>query len=204
MTKKVAFQNAHIFAQHIVTAIDCMDQSCAMDKIFRNPRFSSKYKIAPYFFRTTYHALRFRFEIEVSKLFDQKSKSFDSFKNGLVHDSLISAKETTAYKDAKQIACGDLKQIRTRRNKIHAHSDSGVFDNPDIFSDEHLFCWENVRKLLICMLEICNWVILKYTEEGTAQIYGIGNSDDFIRLFGCETEFEKQVDKALESWRIES
>ena len=53
-----------------------MDQSCAMDKIFRDPRFSSKYKIAPYFFRTTYHALRFRFEIEVSKLFDQKSKSF--------------------------------------------------------------------------------------------------------------------------------
>lgn len=203
MTKEVAFQNAHIFAQHIVIAIDCMDQSCAMDKIFRDPRFSSKYKIAPYFFRTTYHALRFRFEIEVSKLFDQKSKSFDSFKNGLVHDKLISAKETMAYKDAKQIAHGDLSQIRTRRNKIHAHSDSEVFDNPDIFSDEHPFCWENVRKLLICMLEICNLVIFKYTEEGIAQTYGIGNSDDFTRLFGCETEFEKHYNK-LKTRGIES
>ena len=84
--KETAYQDACIFAQHIVVAVDCMDQSRAMNKMFCNPSFSANYRIAPHFFRTAYHALRFRFEIEVSKLFDQKGKSFDSFKNDLVRN----------------------------------------------------------------------------------------------------------------------
>lgn len=200
LTKEIACQDARIFAQHIVIAVDCMDQSSAMDRIFRDSRFSSTYRVAPHFFRTTYHALRFRFEVEVSKLFDQNGKSFDSFKNDLIHNNIIPAKETTAYKNARQVAQKDLSQIHKRRNKIHAHSDSEVFGNPDVFSEENPFCWDNIRKLLIHMLYICNLTIFKYTEAGVAQTYGISNSDDFVRLFDCKTAFEKQCDKILKNF----
>jgi len=74
LTKESVYQDARIFAQHIVIAIDCLDQSRAMVKIFCDPKFSSRYKDAPHFFRTAYHAMRFRFEIEIDKLFDTKSK----------------------------------------------------------------------------------------------------------------------------------
>lgn len=88
LTEESTYQDACIFAQHIVIAIDCLDQSRAMDKIFSDPEFSSRYKDAPHFFRTAYHAMRFRFEIEVDKLFDPKSKSFGSFKNRLIQNNM--------------------------------------------------------------------------------------------------------------------
>ena len=53
-TNEVAYLDACIFAQHIVTAIDCADQSRAMVRMFCDPCNSPKYKIAPHFFRTTY------------------------------------------------------------------------------------------------------------------------------------------------------
>lgn len=199
MTEESTYQDACIFAQHIVIAIDCLDQSRAMDKIFSDPEFSSRYKDAPHFFRTAYHAMRFRFEIEVDKLFDPKSKSFGSFKNRLIQNNMFSGEAAIAYKNAKQGAQKDLKQIHMRRNKIQAHSDVEAFNNPDVFSDEHPFCWDTVRKLLICMLNICNQVIFTYTKEGLSQPYGIGNSDDFVRLSGCETDFDKQNREFLKS-----
>ncbi len=199
MQGEVAYQDAHIFAQHIVIAIECMNQSCAMDRVFSDPECSSSYKIAPRFFRTTYHALRFRFEIEVSKLFDQKGKSFDSFKNELTQNNLLRLDFAEAYKNAKQTAQKDIEQIRVRRNKIHAHSDIETFRNPDIFSEEHPFDWESIRKLLFSMLNICNWIILTQTKAEIPQLYGADNSDDFVRLFGCETEFEK-YNEILKEW----
>ncbi len=192
LTKESVYQDARIFAQHIVIAIDCLDQSRAMVKIFCDPKFSSRYKDASHFFRTAYHAMRFRFEIEIDKLFDTKSKSFDSFKNHLIQNNMLSNEAAIAYKNAKREAKRDLKQIHTRRNKIQAHSDAKTFNDPDVFSEEHPFCEDNVRKLLICMLNICNRIIFTYTEIGIAQLYGLGNSDDFVRLFGCETDFDKQ------------
>ena len=112
---------------------------------------------------------------------------------------MVSSEAAIAYKNAKQGAQKDLKQIHMRRNKIQAHSDVEAFNNPDVFSDEHPFCWDTVRKLLICMLNICNQVIFTYTKEGLSQPYGIGNSDDFVRLSGCETDFDKQNREFLKS-----
>lgn len=200
ITKEATYKEAHIFAQRIVIAINCMDQSCAMDRVFSDPQFSPKYKIAPHFFRTAYHALRYRFEIEVNKLFEQKSKSFDNFKNQLSQISLIRSVDEEAYKRAKQIAKKDLEEIRIRRNKIHAHSDAETFCDPDIFSKQHPICMDVIRALLISMLNICNWVILCDTSTTLPQLYDFGNSDDFVRLFGCKTESEKQYNDLLKMW----
>lgn len=183
--------DADIFAQHIVIAVDCLDQTRAMDKIFSNPEYSAQYRVAPHFYRTAFHAMRYRLEMEIDKLFDQKSKSFDSFKNNLSRNKLIADPEAEKYKECKHKAQGDLRAISDRRNKIHAHSDAGCFNNPDTFAEEHPVNWDCVRELLLIMLHICNGVILHLAQEGPAPLRGIGNSDDFIRLFGYETEFEK-------------
>lgn len=198
------YAEANIFAQHIVIAIDCLDQSHAMSKIFCDPRFSSRSKDAPHFFWTAYNAMRFRFEIEVNKLFDQnkKSKSFDLFKDFLAQNNIVSPDYLAAYKNAKRAAKKDIDQIHVRRNQIHAHTDIKTFYNPDTFSEEHPFHGESIRKLLICMLNLCNMVIFNHTKVGAAQLYGISNSDDFVKLFGCETESDKRDKDILETWGI--
>lgn len=183
--------DANIFAQHIVIAVDCLDQTRAMDKIFSSPEHSIQYKVAPYFYRTAFHAMRFRLEIEVAKLLDQHGKSFDSFKNHLSRNGLIAAADLEKYNECLHKAQRDLRSIKNRRNKIHAHSDADYFNAPDIFSEEHPVNWNCVRELLLIMLHICNGVILRLTQEGIAPLRGIGNSDDFVRLFGYETAFEK-------------
>lgn len=218
LTKTQLLSESRIFAQHIVIAIDCLDQSCAMDKIFTDSKHAAEFKAAPYFYRTAYHAMRFRFELEVNKLFDQESRSFDSFKNdlsnyeknsqqeaasftnGLSSGKRILQQKAVSFKLAYKLAENDINVIRNRRNKIHAHSDANCFNDPDLFSEAHPFNRENIRKLLLSMLDLCNAVILCYTEEGIAQLHGIGNSDDFVKLFGYETTFKKQCDDILEEW----
>lgn len=200
LTKTQLLSDSRIFAQHIVIAIDCLDQSCAMDKIFTDPKHAAEFKAAPHFYRTAYHAMRFRFELEVNKLFDQESRSFDSFKNDLSNYEKNFQQEAASFKLAYKLAENDINVIRNRRNKIHAHSDADCFNDPDLFSEAHPFNQKNIRKLLLSMLGLCNAVILCYTEEGIAQLHGIGNSDDFVKLFGYETTFKKQCDDILKEW----
>ena len=175
--------DADIFAQHIVSAIDCLDQSNAMDRIFSDPKYLGAYREAPRFYRTAYLAMLFRAEMEVYKLFDQKGKSFDSFKNELARNGLLRTDNGKDYKDAKKEAKNDIETIRLRRNKVQAHSDAEFFNNPDVFVENHAVQWSNIRNLLDCMLKICDWAIICCTQEGIGQTYSTINSDDFVQLF---------------------
>lgn len=103
--------DADIFAQHIVSAIDCLDQSNAMDRIFSDPKYLGAYREAPRFYRTAYLAMLFRAEMEVCKLFDQKGKSFDSFKNELARNGLLRTDNGRDYKDAKKRQRTTLRQF---------------------------------------------------------------------------------------------
>ena len=185
--------DADIFAQHIVIAIDCLDQSRAMDRIFRDPKHSGNFKDAPHFYRTAFWAMKYRFEIEVYKLFDKKGKSFDNFKNLLTQNGLLSSSNAQLYKKRRSDAQCDLTAINNRRNKIRAHSDSEYFNNPSCLEDQNPIDYDCIRELLMIMLSICNGVILRLTDDVPANLHGIGNSDDFVRLFGYETEFDKIV-----------
>ena len=56
---KKLLSDADIFAQHIVSTIDCLDQSSAMDRIFSDPKHLGAYREAPHFYRTAYLVMLF-------------------------------------------------------------------------------------------------------------------------------------------------
>lgn len=64
-------KDASIFAQHIIIALDCLEEARAMQSIFSQEKYESQYKIAPHFYSTTYHALLFQCQMEIAKLFDE-------------------------------------------------------------------------------------------------------------------------------------
>lgn len=184
------FDYANIFAQHIIKALDCLHEYNAMNTVFEQEENLKQFNIAPHFFLTAYHAMLFRFEIEVCKLFDENSYSFNNFKNSLIKNNIIQKNEVEKYVVAYNVARNDIKEILNKRNKLNAHSDKDVFLTPDIYAEEHSYKSSNVNRLLYEMLWICNLTIQRQTTDGIPQIKGTDNGDDFLKLFGYETEAE--------------
>lgn len=186
------YGDACIFAQHIVIALDCLDECRAMNKIFTSSQHKDQYRVARHFYRTAYHAMRYRFHMEVAKLFDshRDSEKFDHFKNRVYRAGLIDITDKSKYSELKGNAQKDIEVIKDRRNKIYAHSDKSVFNEPDQYLDEHPFDEEVIETLLHTMLYICNKVIIHLTKDIPAQLFSTNNGDDFVKLFGYETKSE--------------
>lgn len=195
------FDDACIFAQHIVAALDCLGECRAMNQIFTSPQHKDQYPVARHFYRTAYFAMRFRFHMEVAKLFDSDShsESFPNFKNRAYHAGLIDATDKSKYSELKGNAQKDIDVIEERRNKIYAHSDKCVFNEPDQYLDEHPFDDKTIETLLYTMLFICNKVIIHLTKDIPARLFSADNNDDFIKLFGYETKSEVALRKFFEN-----
>jgi len=191
------FADARIFAQHIVIALDCINECKAMNQIFGEEKLTDLYKTAPVFFKTAYQAMRFRYQIETVTLFDNKGCNFDEFKNSVSKKKLISPQYIEHYRQCRKIAEGELNNLHSRRNKVLAHSDREFFSTPDIFIEENPVDVQKIKALLLSMLKICNAVILHCTENGSAQLHSTAFGDDFVKLIGRKTEADIIADKFL-------
>ena len=194
-------KDASIFAQHIIIALDCLEEARAMQSIFWQEKYESQYKIAPHFYSTAYHALLFRCQVEIAKLFDENSYRFAQFKNDLCRAKEIELSDCEEYTLREKIADKDLKAIRNRRNKVLAHSDKEYFNNPKELFDNEPVNLETIKPLLLTMLKICNRVIFNSSEYGPANLYSTYNGDDFVKLFGVKTWYEHDMEKHLHATR---
>lgn len=191
-------EDAYIFAQHIVIALDCLGECKAMNRIFTGEH-KHEYKKAPHFYRTAHQAMIYRFQMEVAKLFDDdnKAKTFDEYKNLLFKNNVLSSSLSAEYKTLKKQADASLCEIKNLRNKILAHSDKEFFNTHDTFAEQHQYDIDAIEKLLKNMLCICNHVILKFTKEAPAPLFSVYNNDDFVKLFGYTTEAERELERWL-------
>lgn len=193
--------DARMFAQHIVVALDCLSQVQAMDQIFGQKKHQVDYRKAPHFYRTAYHAMLYRFQMEVIKLFDKDGDSytFPEFKNILYKNGLLTHQMGDDYEMCHKIAKKDIGAIRTRRNKDLAHPDKEWFNRPEQLYNENPLNFDRIDKLLQVMLLICDKILLQNSEYGPAQLYSTYNGDDFVKLFGYETRDEKET---REFWNV--
>lgn len=197
MNEEDYLENASIFAAHIVVALDCLEEARAMNRIFSQEKYQSHLKTAPNFFKTAYHAMLYRFQMEVALLFEENSNviSFLQFKNQLAQDHIIGKEQIekfkSAYKDSKAV----LGDISKKRNKYLAHLDKQYFNAPGPFIYYDMVDFDKLESLLRCMLYICNYVIMMSTKKGIARIQTTRNGDDFVKLFGYLTKDEEKEDR---------
>ena len=196
-------KDALIFAQHIIIALDCLEEARAMQSIFSQEKYESQYKIAPHFYSTAYHAMLFQCQMEIAKLFDEGGHgapyTFDRFKNKLCKSNEIGPSYIENYKLKKRIADKDLQAIKSRRNGYLAHSDEKYFDKPQILFSNEPVNSEAIKSLLLAMLTICNRVIFNSADYGPVHLYSTYNGDDFVKIFGCKTWYEQDAENYLDA-----
>lgn len=189
---------AHILADHIVNAMDCIGQVEAMHLIFSMEQHKDFYKKAPHFFLTARNAMVYRFQLEVAKLFDTDSDTiaFPPFKDAIARGKHIGKNFLTRYKTLYKQTKSSINNIQLRRNKMLAHANYNASHDILSFQKELPFDLDQMKELLLTMLEICNKVIQKYT-NGAIELHAYFGNDDFVRLFGYETEAEKVIRQEL-------
>lgn len=190
-------ERASMFAQRIVVALDCLEEARAMQKIFVQEKFRTQYQTAPHFYLTAYFAMLFRFQVDVAKLFDNKTGtySFECFKNELARAGKIKTQDAYEFKHKKDIADDDLTELRKRRNTFFAHTDKKYFNDPQCVFRNHPVSFDNIKQLLQIMLKICNQVIWDSSQHGSPCLYSTYNGDDFVKLFGYTTQSEKETEE---------
>ena len=188
------FFEAQKHAECIIEALDCINEVDAMYQIFGNDKHKDAFKKAPHFFTTVRQAMVYLYHIDISKLFDSDTNvlSFIKFINFLQKEGYVKREAYINYKMHYRRAKADIDAIKSRRNKILAHTDREHAFNIHTFQKEHGFNLKRVNDLLAVMLDICNSVIFYYSNaDGPAELYSTIFCDDFVQLFGQESASEK-------------
>ena len=188
---------ACMFAQHIVVALDCMHETQAMSMIFANKANLPQFKIAPHFYLTSYHAMEYRMQLEIIKLFDKSSRSFVNFEDDLKKNKWITETDIDQFESKWSLYENDIEAIRKRRNKVIAHSDAKYFRHPEIIFETNKIDLCHLEDLLQSMLGICNGIIQSYVKEGIPPLFSTFNGDDFVKLFDMETEAEQKLKQGI-------
>lgn len=142
----------------------------------------------------------YRFNMEVAKMFDNdgKSKTWREYKNAINRNNFLSKESFSDYLAAFSKAKSSIEAIINRRNKFLAHSDGRMWVDSNAVISENPIDYEDVEALLYSMMEICNRIVLIYSEDRPANLFSDNQGDDFVRLFGMKTLGEVEAEKLFE------
>ncbi len=182
---------SQILGEHIVNSLDCIGQVSAMHRICSMEKYRETYKTAAHFFVTAEQAMVYRYQIEIAKLFDNHGDTigFSRFKNAISAGKHLDNRYIEKYRAQHKLAEASINSILERRNNILAHANYAISHDIATYQREHNLDIKQLKKLLEIMLEICNAVIIKYS-DGVPELFSYAGNDDFLRLFGIETEAE--------------
>lgn len=169
----------------------CLDELDALKEV-GNDRLK-KLK-ANNFFYIAHTSIIFRYEVELTKLFDKNNSGSinwicNRINNNIeyfLHPNEVEAKCKQLKKDIKKYK-NTLGNIHNRRNKTLAHNDIDYYYFSQKAIDDFPFDYEEVKELATSLLDFSIYLYKEIGSDKKSLGY-VTHPDDVKRIFGLKTE----------------